>query len=378
MTSIQHLVRDNVKNLSAYSSARSLYQSGILLDANENPISLVETVQGVENDLALNRYPDGSNKALRNHFASYFGVGADMVATGNGSDELIDLLIRIFCRPQIDSIFILPPTFSMYSVSAKMNEVGIKEFIDPDFKLLDFKTLPVKLPVSKILNFISYEKHNHYKGEPLVKIIFICNPNNPTGTSFTRESILELVKASHSIIVVDEAYGEFMVQESLLNEVKNFPNLVVLKTLSKAYALAGLRLGISIASEEITSLIQKVKFPYNINSLTTQTFLNLVDYANRVKENVAYILNEKRRFADNLSKIALVEKIFPSEGSFFLVQFHDSGEVFNKLVEMGIITRKVEAIYGMDNCLRISIGNPPENDELINVLKEMERELNFH
>lgn len=260
LSNIQHLVRENIRNLKAYSSARSLYTSGILLDANESPFEMEQKVLGLEE---LNRYPDGSNYSLREYMGGLFHVSAENTALGNGSDEIIDLLIRIFCQPQKDKILILPPTFGMYKVAAQMNQVDIVEVLNQPEIPLESRKLPLSLPVKEILG----------AAQDLVKIIFICQPNNPTGSIFQREDILTLIRDSGCIVVVDEAYSEFMEERGLVEEIKAFPNLVVLKTFSKAYAMAGIRLGIALSSVEIISLIQKVKLPYNINTLTTRIIL---------------------------------------------------------------------------------------------------------
>ena len=366
MKSILNLVRKNIKDLSAYSSARSLFKEGILLDANE---SSFEILSGKDQSLSLNRYPDGSNSALRAHLASLFNLQSENLALGNGSDEIIDLLIRIFCQPLNDSILILPPTFGMYKVAAKVNEVNIIEVLNPDstVSLLENIILPASLPVKEILE----------KSKNGVKIIFICNPNNPTGISYNRKEIQEIVEKVNCLVVVDEAYGEFIDQESMVPELPHFGNLVVLKTLSKAYALAGIRMGMALASSEIISLIQKVKMPYNLNSLTTNMLLNCSDLLERKSKNVAQILVEKEDLKKNLEKLKIIKAIVPSAGNFFLVRFINAEIVFDGLVDMGIIVRKVDSSYGMDSCLRISVGNKDENQALISALVTIQNKTLF-
>jgi len=354
-SSILSLVRENIKAMKAYSSARSLYTSGILLDANESPYSLVGNQDG------LNRYPDGSNKALREKIAQIYEIGLENLALGNGSDEIIDLLVRIFCNPAKESIMILPPTFGMYRVAANMNDIGIEEFTHPEFFQWEKNVLPLSLRVPEILESI----------HPGIKILFICNPNNPTGSTFNRMDILELVEKSPCIVVVDEAYGDFMKEESLVSEIGNFSNLVILKTMSKAYALAGIRLGMAISSSEIIELIQKVKLPYNINLLTSGIFLDQPDFSEKVKGNIQQILLEKEMLQNSLREHPLIQCLIPSEGNFFLARFHESEKVFEELVNRGIIVRKVDPKFGLESCLRISVGTPEENQLLIEALHQI-------
>jgi len=357
-SSIEHLVRDNIRSMKAYSSARSLYTRGILLDANESPYEAPIPNQNA----SLNRYPDGSNRELREYLGSLFHQEDKNLALGNGSDEIIDLLVRIFCQPLKDKILILPPTFGMYRVAAQMNQVDIIEVENQPDILLENRPLPLSLPVQEILE----------RSKDSVKIIFICNPNNPTGSTFRREDILNLVKESECLVVVDEAYGDFMDEPGFSNEIHHFPNLVILKTFSKAFGLAGIRLGVAIAPEEIIELIQKVKLPYNINILTSQIILRNRIHMEFVNDNVKLILKNKTMLEAELKKIKGVKAVIPSQSNFLLVRFNESDKVFSELVKKGFIVRKVDSKYGLENCLRISVGNESENQGLIDVLNTLE------
>jgi histidinol-phosphate aminotransferase len=362
LKSIIHLVRENIRNLSAYSSARSLYQSGILLDANESPF---ESELNSPLGMHLNRYPDGSNKELREYMGTLFQLPAENIALGNGSDEIIDLLIRIFCQPLVDKILILPPTFGMYRVAANMNQVGIVEILNQPDILLEDRILPLSLPVAEILE----------KSRDSVKIIFICNPNNPTGSTFNQNDILKIVSESGCIVVVDEAYSDFMDDPSLVSSLAQYSNLVILKTFSKAFAMAGIRLGMALSSEEIINLIQKVKLPYNINTLSSRTILENRDRLEFVNQNVKRILENKTMLETELKKLRGVRAVIPSQSNFFLVRFKQSDKVFSELVKKGFIVRKVDSKYGMENCLRISVGNEMENQGLIDALNRMDQEM---
>ncbi len=362
MTTIQSLARRHILEMKPYSSARSLYSSGLFLDANESPRDVFESTN------LLNRYPDGSNQALRERIGEYFNLDHEFIAVGNGSDELIDILVRIFCDPKKDHILLFPPTFLMYNTAAILNEVGIVEITHHENSFSEKNTLPISLPVEEVFQAISkYDRKEKLEGR--IKIIFICNPNNPTGSVYRKEDIQEICKNSGCIVVLDEAYGEFTQQESFIKEIPNFPNLIVLKTFSKAFARAGIRIGMAFSSKEIIELIQKVKHPYNINSLTTQRVLDWEDMPTHIDENVRYILEQKDILEKGLRGIAIVKSIFPSESNFFLVRFYNADKAFDALIKAGIVTRRIAPSYGLDNCLRITVGTYEENTSLINILK---------
>lgn len=344
---IQSLVRVNIMAMDAYSSARSLYTSGIFFDANENPYNIFDSQAG---GIEVNRYPDGKNAELRKNLGLLYGLPSAKVAVGNGSDELIDLLIRIFCRPGLDEIIICPPTFGMYRVSANMNDVSVCEIPLKNYSL-DIEGIHTAITAN-------------------TKILFICNPNNPTGSTTARAEIIELVEKLNLIVVVDEAYGDFMDDESLISSIDQHANLIVLRTLSKAFALAGARLGIVMASEFITSLVQKVKFPYNINSLSTTIILNALLEKNKVAESIVTLKIMRDEMEEVLRTYTEILEIIPSQANFLCVRFADSQIVFEALVKNNIITRRVAPQYGMQNILRISIGTFEQNKLLLDTLEK--------
>lgn len=342
------LVRENIAAMEAYSSARSLYTSGVFFDANENPFNLFDAQAG---GLEVNRYPDGKNLDLRTSLGKLNGLPASQVAVGNGSDELIDILLRIFCRPGLDEIIICPPTFGMYKVSAHLNDVKIKE-------------VPL---VNYALDIAGIKAASG----PNTKLLFICNPNNPTGTTADRTEMLRLAGSLNLIVVVDEAYGDFMDDESMIPAIAEFENLVVLRTLSKAFALAGARLGIVMASELIISLVQKVKFPYNINMLSTSLILKALENTDEVSLAVSRLKEMRKELEEVVSRYDQVTELIPSQANFLCIRFKDSNFVFNGLVARGIITRKVNPAGGMENTLRISVGTVEQNKLLTDALEEI-------
>lgn len=334
--------------MDAYSSARSLYTSGTFFDANENPYNIFDDQAG---GIEINRYPDGKNAELRKSLGQLYKLPAAQLAVGNGSDELIDLLIRIFCRPGTDQVIICPPTFGMYRVSANMNDV----------KVIEVPLVNYVLDIEGIEAAIT----------PETKILFVCNPNNPTGSTTDRRKILALAEALDVIVVVDEAYGDFMDDESMIGAIGEHENLIVLRTLSKAYALAGARLGIAMASEFIISLVQKVKFPYNINSLSTHVILAALTENEKVAESIIVLKEMRNEMELILRTYTEVLEIIPSQANFLCIRFLDSQTVFEALVRHNIITRRVAPAYGMQNILRISIGTKEQNQQLLGVLSEI-------
>jgi histidinol-phosphate aminotransferase len=337
---ILQLARNNIKSLVAYSSARSLYTKGILMDANENPYS----PPGTPGD--LNRYPDGSNRMLRELLSERLGLNAERCAAGNGSDELLDLLFRIFCEPGRDKVLITSPTYGMYGVLAATHDIEVL-----DVPLLDGFTL--NMP--EILRVL-----------PSVKIVFLCRPNNPTGNVFSREDILRILEERKCLVVVDEAYAEFMKEESLVTGLDDYPNLVVLKTLSKAFALAGARLGYMLAAPEVIGLVQKTKLPYNISALTATTVISVLQGAQ--DNSPATLLEERGRMMKALSELPGVQA-FPSEANFILFRVKDADKVCASLASAGIIIRsRTSQIPG---CLRVSIGTPEQNRLFLQQLNDI-------
>jgi histidinol-phosphate aminotransferase len=339
---IKHLIRPNILALTPYSSARSEYKgrADIFLDANESPY-----------DTGYNRYPDPLQWKLKNKVGALKGIAPENIFLGNGSDEAIDLLIRIFCEPGRDRILTLPPTYGMYQVSADIANVGVQGI------LLDQRFQPA---VSDILQ--AADEH--------AKLLFLCSPNNPTGNSFPLAVIRELSDGFPGIVVVDEAYIDFSNQPSCLRLLDEFPNLVVLQTLSKAWGLAGIRLGMAFASEEIIGLLNKVKPPYNLNQLTQETALQALEAPERQAEQVREILGQRTLLAQYLSGLEFVQRIHPSDANFLLVQVDGPQAVYRFLAQRGIIVRDRSSAPRCEGCLRITVGRPEENEQLFRALLE--------
>ena len=350
MIDIEALIRPNIRALKPYRSARQDYLSGVLLDANENAFGSAITFDGLE----LNRYPDPFQTALRSRLAQLHRVQLENLFVGVGSDDVIDLLLRIFCEPQKDAALILEPTYGMYRVAADVNNVRVDSCLLTDDFQIDVETVNQCTKVD-------------------TKVIFCCSPNNPTGNLLNRADILNLCAQTSSIVVADEAYADFAQSESLIPEVARFPNLVVLRTLSKAWGLAAIRLGFAIAHPQVISYLMKVKSPYNINILTSTEALKALDSTEHVKRSVASVATERQRLVGELSTFRFVKNIFPSDANFLLVRCTDARSLYRKLAERGIIVRDRSSEPKLENCLRISVGTPEQNDLLLNALKELER-----
>ncbi len=347
MFDIKALLRPHLLTLKPYSSARDEYggQEGLFLDANENPFGTPGITE------AFNRYPDPYQIELKKAIAKVKGIAQNKIFLGNGSDEPIDLLIRSFCQPAVDKILILPPTYGMYEVSAHINQVTLLEVsLTADYQI----NLPAVLA--------AIDAHT--------KMLFICSPNNPTGNLMNRASILELINQFKGLVVIDEAYIDFASEESLLSELDAHPNLVVLQTFSKAWGMAGLRLGMAFASEAIIHILNQVKAPYNINSLTQKSALKILEYAEGKNQWVREILENKEILTKNLEKLDLVEKVFPSDANFLLVKVKDAPSVFHYLIQEKVIVRDRSRVQLCDNSLRITVGTPEENFILIQTLKD--------
>lgn len=345
MKNIQNLIRPSIKALKPYSSARDefkgLKNNMTFLDANENPF---------EN--GVNRYPDPQQMDLKCVISKLKGIPTENILLGNGSDEVLDLIIRMFCEPNKDNIIILPPTYGMYEVLADVNAV---------------ETIAVELSetfqpnVSQILNASNENS----------KILFLCSPNNPTGNSFNRVEVEELLNKFQGIVVIDEAYIDFSEQESWPIRLQEFPNLVITQTLSKAYGMAGIRLGICFASEDIICVLNKIKPPYNINQLTQEKAIEQLQKSNLVEEQIALILKERSLLIDELNKIDFVQKVYPSDANFVLVKVDDATKRYNQLIEKGMIVRNRTTQPLCENCLRLTIGTSEENKKLIAALKSI-------
>jgi histidinol-phosphate aminotransferase len=340
---INSLVRSNILKLVPYSSARSEFKgkAEVFLDANENPF-----------ETGLNRYPDPLQWKLKAAISVLKGVPMEQIFLGNGSDEAIDLVVRIFCEPRQDHILILPPTYGMYQVSADIADVGIRSVsLTPDFQP----------DVEAIL--AASDAHS--------KILFLCSPNNPTGNDLELERIRSLCAQFKGIVVVDEAYIDFSRQASCISLLTEFPNLIVLQTFSKAWGMAGIRLGMAFASAEIIQLFNKVKPPYNINQLTQQiAFETLENSQDDYRQLRSTLLSERERLIQALGALHFVEKIYPSQANFILIKIDDPNGVYQYLVKEGIIVRNRNSVHLCEGCLRITVGRPEENDALLTALNK--------
>ncbi|MEX2367926.1 MAG: histidinol-phosphate transaminase [Balneolaceae bacterium] len=346
-TDIESLIRPNIRDLTPYRSARDDFDQGILMDANENSLG-----SPIPSDLKLNRYPDPAQKLLRKKIASFRQVDVENVFVGVGSDEPIDLLIRIFCEPGEDQIITTPPTYGMYGVSARINNVGIREV------LLDEKFQP---DVKSILNETGAKD----------KILFLCSPNNPTANDFKRTEILKLITLFEGIVVVDEAYIDFSRQESMAKLIQQYSNLVVLQTFSKSFGLAGIRLGIALGNPVIIQYLMKIKAPYNVNKLTADSALKAFEHLDLVNFNIDKIREEREILMDELRHAPTVETVYRSDANFILFRIHDAYEIYQKLAEKGIVIRYRGNEPRCENCLRVTVGMPDENDRFLKALKEL-------
>ncbi len=337
---IEKLVRENILNLKPYTSARDMYDKGILLDANENSWGSTFTEF---NGLHLNRYPDPHQRDLKKLVNELYSIEYENLFFGVGSDEIIDLLIRIFCDPAKDNIIIPQPTYGMYKVSADINNVETKEVMLNDKFQIDFDEIKKTCTEN-------------------TKIIFLCSPNNPTGNLLSKNDIIRLAEEYNSIIAVDEAYIDFAEEGSVVNEIKNYNNIVVLRTFSKAWGLAGIRLGYCAASPQIIHHLFKVKAPYNINSLTRFALESAVKNIHLKKEYIAGILYERERIKNQLESLMGIIKVYPSEANFLLFKCLRAKDVQKKLASEGIIIRDRSSQPKLEDCLRLSIGSEEEND----------------
>ena len=343
---INKYVRSNILNVSPYSSARDeftdLDRDMVFLDANENPF---------EN--GVNRYPDPNQQSITALLAMQKGVDTSQILLGNGSDEVLDLLFRAFCEPNKDNVISLPPTYGMYKVLSDINAIENREI------LLD-RTFQPRIP--EIL-----AAQDEYS-----KLLLLCSPNNPTGNSIDQEVIMKLLRDFNGIVVIDEAYIDFSEKESWITQLNKYPNLVVTQTLSKAYGMAGIRLGICVASDAIISILKKIKPPYNVNSLTQQRALEGLLNVESVINEVSIIVKEKERLCNLMSELTCIQKIFPSDANFLLAQVDDAPKRYRQLIEEGIVVRNRSNQPLCANTLRFTVGTPSENDELINALKQIE------
>ena len=336
-----------MKQLVPYSSARDDYKGseGIFLDANENPLGSI-----TEDN--WNRYPDPYQYALKTRLAEIKAVSPDQIFLGNGSDEPIDLLFRAFCEPQKDKVIINPPTYGMYKVSADINNVQVKEVL---------LTNQYDLDIQELLSVI----------EPDTKLIWICSPNNPTGNDVSLEKIEIVLKAFKGIVVVDEAYIDFAKRPSFIHRLREFPNLVVLQTMSKAWGLASLRLGMAFASPEIVGILNKIKPPYNLSGLTQQTVIGALNNLEKKDQMVAQILANREILKTELEKLPIVKRVYRSDANFFLVKINEAREVYLKLIDQQVILRDRSKVVLCEDGIRITIGTQEENKKLIEELKKL-------
>ena len=340
---IKNLIRENIKSLEAYSSARDEFKEMsselIFIDANENPF-----------ETGLNRYPDPQQNLVKDALFSSKGVSKEQILLGNGSDEVLDLIFRVFCEPRVDNVIVLPPTYGMYEVLANTNAIEL-----------------LKIPL--VENFQPNVKEIIKGQDAKTKVLFLCSPNNPTANSFDATSIETLIKEFNGIVVIDEAYIDFSIEDSWLGRLDEFPNLIVTQTLSKAYGLAAIRLGICYASKEIISILNKIKPPYNVNQLTQDVALQSILNQEKVKNDITAIISERNQLIRDLENVEIVEKVYSSDANFLLVQVDDANLRYKQLVKLGIIVRNRTTQILCDNCLRFTVGTPDENKKLINTLK---------
>lgn len=340
---LKSLVRPNIWRLAPYSSARNEYsgkEAHVFLDANENPYNR-----------PFNRYPDPLQREVKARISKLKSMPTEQIFLGNGSDEAIDLAYRCFCEPGIDNVVSIEPTYGMYRVCADINNVEYRTV------LLDDK---YAFSANRLL--AATDAHT--------KLIWLCSPNNPTGNSLDRDEMLSLIEAFDGIVIVDEAYADFSAQKSLRHEIANHPNLIVLSTLSKAWGCAAIRLGMAFAQREIIEIYNKVKYPYNVNLLTQQQALEILDNPFEVEKWVTTLLQERRRLMEAFQLLPICEKVFPTDANFFLARMTDAQAIYDYLVERGIIVRNRSRISLCENCLRVTIGTKNENNELLAALRQ--------
>lgn len=335
---VMRLVRENIRNLAPYSTARDEYKGGIgvFLDANENPYNN-----------GYNRYPDPRQTTLKELLSQIKGIAPQSMFIGNGSDEAIDLCFRIFCEPRVDNVVTIAPTYGMYRVSAAINDVEVREVqLGEDFSL----------PTAALLSACDQN----------TKLMFICSPNNPTGNSFSIEQMRWILEYFDGILVVDEAYIDFSSEASATTLLAEYDNLIVLQTLSKAYGLAALRLGLAFAHPQIMQLFANVKYPYNINLAGMERATQLL--TRDVETQIKNIKSERARMAQALEGMQCVKRVYPSDANFLLVKVDDAKSVYNKLINAEVIVRDRSGVKGCEECLRITIGTPEENDRLLQIM----------
>ena len=343
MKSLQELTRPNIWALKPYSSARDEYSgktASVFLDANENPYNAPN-----------NRYPDPLQKELKALIAPVKKVKPEQIFLGNGSDEAIDLLFRAFCRPGIDNVVAIHPTYGMYQVCADINDVEYRKvLLDEKFQF-------------KAEDLLRASDEN-------TKLIFLCSPNNPTGNNLDAKEIITLLREFQGIVIVDEAYIDFSTQPSFIGILDEYPNLVILQTFSKAWGCAAIRLGMAFASPDIIGIFSKIKYPYNINLLTQQEALRMMQRHYEVQRWISTLLEERARLMQAFTQLPCCKKVFPTDANFFLTRVSNAKAIYDYLVDQGIIVRNRSNITRCEDCLRITVGTRPENDALLEALRK--------
>lgn len=347
MTDINLLLRQNIKELVPYASARDEFSgsANIFLDANENSL-------GSPLSPAYNRYPDPHQVKIKNRLSQIKGLPPQNIFLGNGSDECIDLLYRAFCNPGKDNVIIHPPTYGMYEVTAHIHDAEVRRAPLTEYFQLDLEALESQVDEN-------------------TKIIWICSPNNPTGNAFNRQDIEMILNNFDGLVVIDEAYVNFSRQQSFVSELTEYPNLVILQTLSKAWGLAGLRLGMAFAGDRIIEVMNRIKPPYNIGQSTQELVLEALTGTDGVNEMIREIVGMRNELADRISRLSFVLNVYPSEANFLLVKIKKARLIYETLLNEGIVVRDRSAVPGCTDCLRITIGTRQQNDKLLDILRHI-------
>lgn len=341
---IKELLRENILNLAPYSTARDEYEGdiGIYLDANENPY-----------DSGYNRYPDPHQKMLKQRISMIKEVPVEKIFIGNGSDEAIDLVYRVFCEPVLHNVVSIAPTYGMYKVAAHINDVGFREvMLDENFEL----------DAQKVLDAVDED----------TRVVFLCSPNNPSGNLLDRGEIKKILDNFRGIVVVDEAYVDFAGTPGMLEDLRRYPKLIILQTLSKAWGMAGLRLGLAFAHPDIIEVMSKVKYPYNINVITQEIVYNrLRDIATTMNE-MEELIEQRDLLIEELERLPVIRKVFPSHANFILVRVDNPRKLYDLLIDEGVIVRDRSRMRGCEGCLRFTVGTPEENTRLLEILREVQ------
>lgn len=347
MKPLKELARPNIWVLKPYSSARDEYngkEASVFLDANENPYNI-----------PYNRYPDPLQRELKEKIGRIKNMSTNHIFLGNGSDEAIDILFRAFCRPGVDNVVSIEPTYGMYQVCADVNDVGYRKVLLDE--IFQFKAADL-LKVS----------------DEYTKLIFLCSPNNPTGNNLCRKEILTLLREFEGLVIVDEAYTDFSNEPSFLKELNEFPNLIILQTFSKAWGCASIRLGMAFASTEIISILNKIKYPYNVNLLTQREATEMIEKHYLVQQWIASILHERTRLMSEFEKLKCCQHIYPTDANFFLTRVNNAKRIYDYLEDKGIIVRNRSTVALCNDCLRITVGTRQETEALIETLKNYKEE----